>query len=215
LEEQKSHFLIRKLPSSMINQNSLLAKKLVCTVRGDLKKGRRPYVQIDRAHYTSPLLANSGHLIKQKIIVEIIDEDDFRYVTAYLKNGASIGVLSARGRWSKTKHSRKTRKIINGLLTKRLLVASQFDDPILVYRDYLSTPRKTKSKKRPVITAQHATELARIGRESGIDLRVSTQDKSITPSEKNHGVQEYICEHPYAQSLSTPSIAVIKIKKKK
>jgi len=45
------------------------------TVRGGVKNGRRPYVQIDGVHYTNPVLGDTGELIGTILIVQI-DEDD-------------------------------------------------------------------------------------------------------------------------------------------
>src|SRR3546814_6666964 len=61
-----------------------------------------------------------------------------RQIRAYLKNGAELGFLVAKGRWSTTKHSRRTRKAINSLMSKRILVISEFDDPVRVYLSYRS-----------------------------------------------------------------------------
>ena len=136
--------MLRTIPVSLQGKTNMFAKTELVTVRGSIKDGRLPYIQLDRVHYTSNILKELGNLIGQKILVEI-DDDDFRQVKAYLPNGAELGFLTAKGRWSVTKHSRRTRKAINSLLAKRIITLSDFDDPVHVFLDYLST---TKSREK-------------------------------------------------------------------
>jgi len=167
----------RKLP--MAEHES--AKKFACTerktVRGSLIDGRRPYVQIDRVHYTSPILAEAGHLIRKTLIVEI-DEDDMRQVRAFLENGAELGFLKAQGRWSLTKHSRRTRKAINSLLFKRIIAITEYDDPMQVYLQYLATPTKPlKKNKSASLTPRQATDATRVAKESGLPRQIQPVSK--------------------------------------
>src|SRR3546814_19118482 len=85
-----------------------------------------------------------------------------RQIRAYLKNGAELGFLVAKGRWSTTKHSRRTRKAINSLMSKRILVISEFDDPVRVYISYLSTQHPQHSTSPlPRKQATNATRVAK------------------------------------------------------
>ncbi len=168
------------------------ASKLVCrewrVIRGCLGEGRRPYVQVDRGHYTSPVLEDAGQLIGQKVLVEI-DDDDFRQVRVFLENGAELGFLKAKGRWSQTKHSRRTRKAINSLMDQRILVISEFDDPVVVYLDYLSTPTTTSKSKLSTIPPSQATDATRVAQEAGMEpvirppLEVQTSPNTPSVSE--------------------------------
>ena len=76
----------RKLPLPAFESAKTLACREFAIVRGGRSTGRRPYVQIDRVHYTSPLLADAGHLVGTKLIVDI-DEEDMRQVKVYLSSG--------------------------------------------------------------------------------------------------------------------------------
>lgn len=162
--EDGSRYLARRLPATSFNRAKTLASREVVRVRGGAKSGRRPYVQLDRVHYTSPVLANAGHLIGTKLIVEI-DDEDYRQVTAFLPNGSELGALKAHGKWGYTKHSRRTRKAINSLMSKRIIAITEFDDPIQVYMQYISKPSRANRDKK--ITPKQATQLAQIARETG------------------------------------------------
>lgn len=181
--KQADHFLLRYLPVKAGSSTTIIPLRKECTIRGGRSSGRRPYVEIDGARYTNPVLAQCAALVGQKLLIEI-DEDDMRFVKAYLMNGAELGFLKAGGRWCITKHSRKTRKIINSLITKKILVISKFDDPIQMYMNYLSMRNNTKSRKHKAILPSQATEATRISKESGLP-------RIIQPS-VNHELPETI-----------------------
>jgi putative transposase len=162
----------RKLPKSVFESTKTLACRETATVRGNLKNGRRPYIQIDRVHYTSTLLTDSGQLIGQKLVVDI-DEEDMRQVKVYLSNGEELGFLQAHGNWAITKHSRKTRKAINSLLYRRLLILSEFDNPVLAYLRYLSTPKDEKRRQgKQVLPTRDATVATRVAQEADARRRI-------------------------------------------
>ncbi len=155
------------------------------TVRGGAKDGRRPYIQLDRVHYTSPVLVELGNLIGEKLLVEI-DEDDMRQVKAYLKNGAELGFLTAKGRWSTSKHSRRTRKAINSLMSKRVLVVSEFDDPVRAYLAHLSEQHKQRSTSP--LPRKQATNATRVAKESDLPLKIvratGTQEENLIVTDR-------------------------------
>lgn len=167
LNSNNRQFMVRYLPTQIKDMATKFFSRQEVVVRGGLKTGRRPYVQLDRCHYSSPVLANSGHLIGQTLIVEI-DDDDFRQVLAFLKTGAELGFLKVQGKWGATKHSRRTRKAINALASQRIITISEFDDPVQVYLQYLSTRSKEKKNKREILTPRNITEVTRVAREGNI-----------------------------------------------
>lgn len=173
IQEKSDHFVIRHLPARSGSGEISLPLLLTPTVRGGRSSGRRPYVEIDGARYTNPVLAQTAGLIGKTLTVEM-NEDDWRYGKAFLENGAELGILKAGGRWYQTKHSRKTRKIINSLVSKKEIVITSLDDPIQVYLNYLST-KKSKSggsKKNPPLTPRNATEATRVSNESGLSRKI-------------------------------------------
>lgn len=162
-EEKRESFLVRRLPADAFEQARTLALIETATVRGSVKEGRRPYIQLDGAHYTNPVLANAAHLIGQVLTIQI-DEEDYRQVRAYLPSGAELGFLKVKGKWALTKHSRRTRKAINQLVSKRVLVLSEFDDPIRAYMRYLAqTPPGQKTEKP---TRKQVTKIVQLANES-------------------------------------------------
>lgn len=181
IDRDNQHFLIRHLPiTAGVATGTPIPSMLQCTVRGGLRTGRRPYVEIDRVRYTSYLLGQTAALVGQKITIEL-DEEDMRQVKAYLSNGAELGFLKASGRWAHTKHSRKTRKIINRLVHRRILVLSEFDDPVQVYLHHLSQSRK-KGTAKPSVPASKAVEAVRVSREGDLPLAMVPTQSGVNRS---------------------------------
>lgn len=173
LDDPHQRFLVRRLPAQSAKQAQTFASREVVTVRGGPDTGRRPYVQLDRVHYTSPVLANAGYLVNQSLTLEI-DNEDMRQVTAFLPNGAELGVLKAKGKWGLTKHSRRTRLAINSLLYKRVITVTEFDDPVQVYMRHIA--QTAKNKKGTSISPRQATQLAQLAKETGQTLRLPSPE---------------------------------------
>lgn len=169
LEDPDRRFLVRRLPLREFEIAKTFSCREEATVRGGAHTGRRPYVQVDRVHYSSPVMVNAGHLVGQPLVLEI-DEDDMRQIRAFLKNGAELGVLKAQGKWSLTKHSRRTRKAINGLVHRRVVTISEFDDPVQVYLKHLSKPAEGNKDKS--LSPRQVTDITRVAKEAGQPPRV-------------------------------------------
>ena len=95
-----------------------------------------------------------------------------RFCKAYLSDGGELGSLKANGRWGETRHSRKTRKIILSLITRKILVVTSQTDPVQEYLNFLTTTEKRRRKNKPLLTARQATEATRVAREAGLSQRV-------------------------------------------
>lgn len=180
-DNENKHFLLKHLPQSAVAGNSPLPLRKECMVRGGRKSGRKPYVEYERVRYTNSILGQAGALVGEKIVIEI-DDEDLRQVQAFLQNGAELGFLKAAGRWSVTKHSLKTRKAINRLLSRRVLVLSEFDDPVQAYLRYLSVPTKKISSRQSTLLPSKAVEAARVGKESDMPLVISPPAPEIQPT---------------------------------
>jgi putative transposase len=178
-DQSNEEFLVRRLPLEEADHRRKFALKVVAKVRGGTGTGRRPYVQLDRVRYTNPILASSGHLVSQQLHIEV-DEEDYRQVTAFLPNGAELGVLRAHGKWGQTKHSRRTRKAINALAAKRIIVLTEFDDPVQVYMRHISEP--ARGKKPGTVTARQATQLTHLAKESGTQPRIPSAKPALAPA---------------------------------
>lgn len=167
-----SHFIGRKLLQYQVNKMTHYRTLDKLTVKCYPDRGVRPYVQIDRVRYSNDILRGSAWLKNKKITVEI-DEQDLRAVRAYFPDGSLLGILKAGGKWSITKHSRKTRKAINSLKAARLLVVTEFDDPVDNYMKHLAdiaTNRCAPQSDSPVPVVKTvrsaATELNRLMHET-------------------------------------------------
>lgn len=185
LEASKQHFLPRTLPGAASQRPALLTVSEVHTVRGGYKSGRYPYVQIDRVHYTSPALRAASGLIGKKLFIDI-DEEDMRQVSATLPNGKSLGILTAVGRWGRTKHDRRTRKAINSLLARRIIVLTDGQDPVLVYQAWLSeTQARVPRAAHDVPKPKRATDAARVAAMTGHPLTLVPPEHPPAPVSDN------------------------------
>jgi hypothetical protein len=178
----ENHFIPRHLPASVLTRGPVFPLRIAVVVRGGQKDGRRPYIQFQREHYTSDLLANSSGLIGKSLTIEV-DEDDLRQVRAFLNNGESIGFLTATGKWRLSKHDLKTRKIINSLLSNRTLVLANGRDPVQGYLSYLSKgTKKNRLKTDMVPAASAATEAVRIATAADIPLKLNPKGADSSPA---------------------------------
>lgn len=174
IEKRSEHFIPRHLPIRAGASVVIIPLILICTVRGGRESGRRPYIQIDGVRYTNPILAQAVKLVGEKLSIEV-DEEDMRYCKAYFPDGSELGILKAGGRWSETKHSRKTRKAIQSLISRKILIVTSQQDPVQTYLGYLSTPEKRRGKKKSLLTPKQATEAHRVAKESGLQKQLQTQ----------------------------------------
>ncbi len=182
------HFVLRKAPVKLGTSKILIPLLADCKVRGSRETGRRPYIQFKGAKYTNAVLSQTADLIDKTLRVEL-DEADATYCLAYLSNGAELGILKAQGHWGMSKHSLTTRKTINSLIAKKILVVSSQQDPVQIYLDYLSTLRKENKKLgKPVIKPRNATEATRVSKESGLPLKLTTSDQTF--KNKGHSLLE-------------------------
>jgi hypothetical protein len=145
--------LIRRLPEDQHDKTGLLNVEFMRVVRGDIRTGRRPYVDCEGARYRNDVLARSPELIKKKLSL-VMDPEDARSVTAYLPNGAALGLLTANGFWGIRPHSLEVRKAILSLKRKRLIYLTETQDPIAVYLEYLASMKKGKAAAKAHAKAQ-------------------------------------------------------------
>ncbi|RQR52501.1 hypothetical protein DIE18_31565 [Burkholderia sp. Bp9125] len=172
--------MTRRMPPDVMGKPRLAYRRVLKFVRGSVKSGRRPYIQLENVRYTNPLLANSAWLIGKEIVI-YIDDNDLRQVWAYLATGEEYGVLVAESKWGLTKHSLTTRKAIFSLAYKRVLVLSQTTDPIIDYLNYLAD-KATRKCKRPGPAPKAATEAVRVANDAGVLPRLREVDASHSSS---------------------------------
>ncbi|HWN11961.1 MAG TPA: hypothetical protein VNO50_22220 [Pyrinomonadaceae bacterium] len=144
--------LMNKIPEDQRDKLGLLNVEFKRTVRGNIKEGRRPYINCEGARYRNEILARSPELIGQRLTL-VMDPEDPRSVTAFFPDGAELGDLTANSFWGVTPHTLEMRKAILSLINQRLLYLTENQDPIPVYLAYLATGQKSKSRSRALAKA--------------------------------------------------------------
>lgn len=161
---------VRALSEPFRRQLCILQPSLLCTVKGSLQQGRRPYINLHGVRYSSRLLQQATDLIGKQIRV-YMDTQDMRVVQAYLLNGAEFGPLNAARPWHRTKHSLRLRQEIQRLCRARKLHFTEADDPV---RAYLAHKRK-EPVKRAARSTHRTAEAAR-------SLQASQESATAAPS---------------------------------
>jgi len=141
------------IPEDRRHNLGLLDVEFTKTVRGNIAKGRRPYVDCEHARYRNDVLARNVDLIGTKLEL-VMDPEDARSVTAHLPNGAELGALTANNFWGITPHTLEMRKAIHILKKKRLLFLSDNQDPIPAYLRFLAESANNKKTTRAYARAQ-------------------------------------------------------------
>lgn len=136
--------LIKTLPEGKRSNMNLLNIEASRIVRGNIRLGRRPYIEYEGARYQNEVLARTPDLIGKRLTLSINSEDP-RSLLAFLPGGSELGILTAHGFWGRTPHTLEVRRAILALKHRRLLWYTTEQDPIQVYLDYLAT-RSPKSK---------------------------------------------------------------------
>lgn len=148
-------------------------------IAGNAEEGRRPYIQVDRVKYSSPVLEDRPELIGQWALVHI-KLSDLRSVRAFVeKTGAELGILTALGQWSRTPHSLQTRKIINSLLNAKILQLKAEDDPVLALVGHYTQLAVDENARRPKKISPYATKLAQLCEESGLEPPTVTEGGGV------------------------------------
>jgi hypothetical protein len=138
------------------------------TITGNIRKGIRPRVRLDKATYTSVQLANSPQLIGKKAVVRI-NPADYRTVELYLKDGVHLGVITVEEAWRHTPHSVITRKLINRAREKKEFSIAAGQDPVIAWRKHLqenASPKNNREQKRLMQEADRAANSASGGNDS-------------------------------------------------
>lgn len=150
-------FMPRTMQEERRNDVAFLAYQKYCTVRGNLKKGRRPYITYEGVEYRNDVLSRSFEMIGRKISVQI-NIDDIRVLKAYLEDGSEFGYLTANGKWGVIPHSLRVRKQVNKLVREKQIHFTNSDDPIQIYKEYLQGKAINNKSTRNRIAAQNLAE---------------------------------------------------------
>jgi hypothetical protein len=120
---------------------------LLVSVRGNPKKGIRPYINFERVRYRFLDADQVVHLTGQQILIEV-NECDIRGFNAFQLNGEPLGWMTAEGFWGEDPHNRKTRKAINSNRYMRVQEFINGGNLIHIYNDYLISHANAKGGGR-------------------------------------------------------------------
>lgn len=134
---EEDNFILT-VPEAKRGSLNLLNIKVTRVVRGDIRVGRKPYIEFEGTRYQNDVLARTPDLIGALLTLSV-DPDDPRSLMAYLPDGSEFGSLTAHGVWGRVPHTLETRKAILALRHRRLLWYTESQDPVQVYMDYLAT----------------------------------------------------------------------------
>ena len=151
--------LVRTLPESRRALTPIACERFTRIVRGNIAKGRRPHINIDRVRHSSDVLRKMPGLVGQTVTV-VMDPDDPRSVLAYYQDGAEMGRLTGQGYWGVTPHTRAQRRAINGLRRRGLLHFLDSQDPIAVYHEFLAAKSPGDRRAASRLEALRQTQLA-------------------------------------------------------
>ncbi len=128
------------------------------TVKGNLNKGVRPYINFCYTKYHSDVLRSSYKFLNKKITIEF-DEEDLRVVSAY-HNGEPIGKLKASFPWNNVPHSITLRKAIYSLIKQKKIILGNNTNPIEEYLKYIEkTSKQTLIENNNYLQARRYSEL--------------------------------------------------------
>lgn len=169
LEQVEPTFLPRILPPANMDYPDLGIVVETRCVRGNQRQGRRPYLEIDRVRYTSPILARSFGLVGNQLRLHI-RESNMCAVDAFFESGQELGILRAQGKWGETPHTREMRKQIMALSDAGELTISLDDDPVEKLLQYYASKAYSDVSKRPKSISKAATKLASAANISGLPV---------------------------------------------
>ena len=146
----KDSLFIKTIPPRERSALWLLNESQLCHVKGNMEKGRRPYINFKYAKYDNHVLRNSPGLIGKKIRVYFDATEDIRYLRGFV-DGKDIGILVAKGKWGRSAHNLLTRQTIHKLEIRKSLHYLEHDDPVEVFLQDLETRAKDSKRARSLL----------------------------------------------------------------
>lgn len=153
----------------------ILSFRKLCTVRGGLQGGRRPYVHFSNADYSSDLLARRHNLLGKKIWVANHLEDDGRVAMASLQSGESLGILRAAPPWHLLPHSLQVRPAVSHLVRKEKFRLQGGKDAIEEFIHYVEAQTGRKLPVHPAYLEARRILMDQAERSTGQSLLASAK----------------------------------------
>lgn len=135
---------IRQADPGQVNRMVTIRK--LCTVKGGVATGRRPYFNFANARYSAEWLCQRTDLVGKNCWLHIEDEDDARWASVSTQRGEFLGAVRAAPPWHLTPHTLYMRTAIRALDKRRLLQLSGHCDAV---EELIRYAEGSASKKLP------------------------------------------------------------------
>ena len=124
----------------------MVSVRKLCTLKGGVSTGRRPYFQFANARYSAEWLALRTDLLGKLLWLQLEDEDDARFASVSNERGEFLGVVRAAPPWNRSPHTLYMRQAIRGLEKRRMLHLSGQCDAV---EELIRYAEGSKDKKLP------------------------------------------------------------------
>lgn len=138
--------LIRSLPPENIDELEWLGERKGATIQGNVKKGRRPYVQYLYAHYDNLMLKDSPGLIGRKVTLLVKPFADITRLKIFLDDGTDLGCVEPNDSWGIMPHDLYQRKLAIKLIREGKIPPASQANPITAAKEYFAS-KASQSKK--------------------------------------------------------------------
>lgn len=162
----------------------LFKREFTKRIAGNLRKGRRPYVEFLGVRYTNEALMHLTDLIGSSVTL-VVNVKDLRFAEVFLANGASIGIVKASAPWLRHAHSLRTRRTIRALM-RRGMIPRDSHDPVMAHLKYLEARARSRRADRNKLEKQRREIASDNGSDTG------TTEPPPEPMPRTHGVQPWV-----------------------
>lgn len=144
----------------------MVSVRKLCTLKGGVSTGRRPYFQFANARYSAEWLALRTDLLGKLLWLQLEDEDDARFASVSDERGEFLGVVRAAPPWNRSPHTLYMRQAIRALEKRRMLHLSGQCDAVEELIRYAEGSKDKKLPPHPAylearrVLQQHAQALA-------------------------------------------------------
>ena len=144
----------------------MVSVRKLCTLKGGVSTGRRPYFQFANARYSAEWLALRTDLLGKLLWLQLEDEDDARFASVSNERGEFLGVVRAAPPWNRSPHTLYMRQAIRALEKRRMLHLSGQCDAVEELIRYAEGSKDKKLPPHPAylearrVLQQHAQALA-------------------------------------------------------
>ena len=116
------------------------------TIHGDQARGVRPHVYFEEEEYLGRELAQAWGLIGRQVLAHV-DRSDIRSLRLVSEVGVLVDIVTVRGRWRHSPHSRDIRRHINKLIRDGYLRVEYDQDPVVAHLSVISERLGRRRKK--------------------------------------------------------------------